>query len=178
MIKPILTLMLISTTLHAIDGGKPVKKGDFPAVVKFNNSHNDGKIYCTGSLIAPNILITAAHCVEKSFYKQLRVSRAGDHLGEIGSLFKKNFKVKNVFYLDEYKTVNSEIRMIGDYIRGTGFRSSSYTHQHEIRENLKTLEEKKINSDIAFIELTKIKRLARISYLNFHAKVFQRVRIS
>jgi len=154
MINLIFILMLFTSNLFAIDGGDSVKKGDFPAIVKFNNPKNDGSIYCTGTLIAPNIVITAAHCVEKGFFKYLRVSKAGDNKGELGSLFKKNFKVKNVFYLDESKTVYTEIEMIKDYIRGKGFRSSTYHNQIQIRESLRVLEEKKINVDIAFLELS------------------------
>jgi len=153
MIKQIFILLFLSQSLFAIDGGVPVKKGDYPAVIKLNNFQNGGLAHCTGSLISPTIIITAAHCVEKAYFKEQRISAAGDAKGEIGALFKKSFKVKNIFYLDDAKLIKSEIEMISSYVNGPQFHLASFHHQIEVKENLRKLKEKSINIDLAFIEL-------------------------
>ena len=44
---------------QAIYGGEPVEPGDWPAVVAVNS----GKL-CTGTLVAPDLVLTAAHCFD------------------------------------------------------------------------------------------------------------------
>jgi Trypsin len=152
--KLIYSFLLVPTLSLAIDGGIKVKNGEFPAVVKLNNFQNGGLAHCTGSLIAPNILVTAAHCVEKSYYKQQRVSKAGDIKGDIGAFFSKDFKVKNIYYLDDAKLVKSEVQMIRSYINGPHFHLSPFHKQVEVKENLEKLEKKSIEIDLAIVELT------------------------
>ena len=53
-ILTILAATLISTSTHALRGGKVIK--GFPGVVEGGG--------CTGSMIAPNVILTAAHCLD------------------------------------------------------------------------------------------------------------------
>ena len=41
-------------------GDRPIEIGHVPYIV---NIHKNGKTNCAGSILAPNIIITAAHCV-------------------------------------------------------------------------------------------------------------------
>lgn len=53
-----------------IVGGEPVEPGTWPEVVAF-----DGTTRCTGVLVTPTLVLTAAHCLENAF-------RATTYLGE------------------------------------------------------------------------------------------------
>jgi hypothetical protein len=61
----------------AIVGGEPVEPGDHPAVV----SVSAGPGLCTGTLLAPDLVLTAAHCVASAFLQpsQLQIG-LGEHV--------------------------------------------------------------------------------------------------
>ena len=51
-----------------IIGGRLATKQDFPSVVALIDK--SGKSFCTGNLIAPNLVATAGHCVLNLFYEE------------------------------------------------------------------------------------------------------------
>uniref|UniRef100_A0A7S4VAU8 Peptidase S1 domain-containing protein n=1 Tax=Ditylum brightwellii TaxID=49249 RepID=A0A7S4VAU8_9STRA len=59
-----------------IVGGTPVIPGQFPFIASLMNSRGD--ILCGGSLIAPDIVLTAAHCEGSIFYVELNRHFADD----------------------------------------------------------------------------------------------------
>src|SRR5262245_22896220 len=49
-----------------IVGGKPSVEGAYPWMARLTMSSSDGKNYlCGGSMISPDIILTAQHCSEK-----------------------------------------------------------------------------------------------------------------
>lgn len=68
-----LAAILISTLSHAaIIDGENVKTGEHPAVFGMvmngtNSDGDDGESVCTAFLVAPNLLLTAAHCLQHTY---------------------------------------------------------------------------------------------------------------
>lgn len=50
-----------------LSNGVVVRAGDWPALVVATFGTGDGKATCSGALVGPNVLLTAAHCVENGF---------------------------------------------------------------------------------------------------------------
>ncbi|KAL7516853.1 hypothetical protein ACHAWX_001829 [Stephanocyclus meneghinianus] len=53
-----------SSDVHNIVGGIEAKIGRYPYVVGLASSYNFREFYCVGSLIAPDTVLTAAHCID------------------------------------------------------------------------------------------------------------------
>jgi hypothetical protein len=153
--KLIPTLLLLPTLSFAIDGGTKAKKGDYPALVRMTNTQNGYYETCSGSLIAPNIVVTAAHCVDEFNFEEQRISKANNRRGDLEGLFTRTFKVKKVYYHKDAKSTKSQVRMISNFVNSPSFYYRSDDQQMTARENLAELEKKEIDIDIAFIELTK-----------------------
>src|SRR5215475_2244069 len=54
-----------------IVGGKPVAKGDLPALAALlvpGNGKATFRLVCSGTLVAPDVILSAAHCVEPIFF--------------------------------------------------------------------------------------------------------------
>ncbi len=69
----------VETDYDHIVGGSDVVPGEFPFVVEISSRVGEGTFSCTGSLVAPDRVLTAKHCVEDSdsawIYFDRRVSR-------------------------------------------------------------------------------------------------------
>jgi hypothetical protein len=72
--------LAVSAPSHAIIGGAPPGPGEYPsyfgAVTAF---YDDGVAKCGGSVIAPDVILTAAHCVHGATGSRVVVG-AGNHL--------------------------------------------------------------------------------------------------
>ena len=90
-IKIFLTLHLLPLLVHAIIGGSRADPHEFPWIVHVKDQH----MTCGGTIIAKNLVITAAHCVEhidKNYNDELVISMGhSDRTSSImkGSLMKK-----------------------------------------------------------------------------------------
>lgn len=120
----IIALAMFSSLSFAevfIDDGIVSQKNQFPAVVKVSLFQVQGKTEilagnCTGTMIADDVVVTAAHCVDKSFVT--RVSLAGDNVGKtakadggikvISSFKSSSHKVFSDFYFQAMKAYRTE----------------------------------------------------------------------
>ena len=59
-----------------IYGGQPVTPGDWPAVVAISI----GNFLCTGTLVSPNVIFTAAHCLDSKPEVASIIVRRGDDI--------------------------------------------------------------------------------------------------
>lgn len=69
----VLALLLVPELAYGdasprIIGGTPVKPGEFPAVVAITVDVTDGRSICTGELVTPEWILTAAHCADPSTF--------------------------------------------------------------------------------------------------------------
>ncbi len=152
--KTLVSIFIFSLNLClAVDNGKEVISGKYSSVIKISNRISIDESHCTGTLISPSIVITAAHCVEKNNFKDQMISRPGDSTGSFAIFGKKKYQFKNVFYIDDVKTINAEIDFLKDWIKNPIFQSRSIEEQIETTKRLKKIEARKINLDLAFIEL-------------------------
>uniref|UniRef100_A0A914D1D1 Peptidase S1 domain-containing protein n=1 Tax=Acrobeloides nanus TaxID=290746 RepID=A0A914D1D1_9BILA len=87
-----------------IVGGKPSIIGDWPWIVTI---HGYGQKICTGSIIAPRFVLTAAHCYEKRQGEEEYYSiHAGSNYANDGQVV----KVKQVTTFDGYISDPKKIR--------------------------------------------------------------------
>lgn len=57
------SLAVLCYASFGIIGGKDAKDGEYPQVFSLSLRNNDGPAQCTATLVAPSLLITAAHCL-------------------------------------------------------------------------------------------------------------------
>jgi trypsin len=74
-----LAALALPAPAYAVVGGKAVRSGGYPFVVAVGNTTGT---YCGGTLIAPNVVLTAAHCIteRRTALTQLRVLVASSRL--------------------------------------------------------------------------------------------------
>ena len=97
-IKIFLTLHLFPLLVQAIIGGSRAKPHEFPWIVQVLDSRKD----CGGTIIAKNLVITAAHCVDHidKYYNDELFIQMG-HSDLKSSLIKKE-KVKSILIHPQY----------------------------------------------------------------------------
>ena len=81
--KKSILLALFTTPAFAIYQGEPVIKGELPYLISLQRLKIDNPVYgqrCTGTLIAPKFILTAAHCVKPSEVNDIRVLVKAQHL--------------------------------------------------------------------------------------------------
>jgi MYXO-CTERM domain-containing protein len=71
---PVESLSAVPPPPQPIYGGTPVAPGSWPAVV----SINIGSFLCTGTLVTPNVIFTAAHCLDDGPDVGTIIVRRGD----------------------------------------------------------------------------------------------------
>ena len=98
-IKIFLTLHLFPLLVQAIIGGSRANPHEFPWIVQVKDQHTT----CGGSIIAKNLVITAAHCVihiDKSYNDELFIYMGHSDLQS--SIIKKE-KVKSILIHPQQK---------------------------------------------------------------------------
>jgi len=161
--KIFLPLLLAINFSHAaplVDFGYEAKNNQFPntiRIISVQNHHFFGLqeiSNCTGSLISPTIVLTAAHCIVSPPNSQMYVSFSGDaeakilHNGKINGISVKNFYVSSTYQkLGRELQILQERRMGRDYIQMSEYERELFDKKIE----KSTLEVTK--NDIALIEL-------------------------
>lgn len=152
----LVSLGLASAFTYAIDGGHSVPHGTASAVVKLSSSN--GFTYCTGTLVAPNIVLTAAHCVERGQGEQ-NVSYAGDREGQLKFVFKKEFTVKSAIYREEY----FKLRDRRDMIEVSIDSMRSRLQQKSALKEMANIQNRMTSIDIAFLILDRPQKISKSS---------------
>jgi secreted trypsin-like serine protease len=165
----IATFLVSAATLHArIDDGFEAKANAFPSVIKINHYKmeklfNLNKGHCTGTLIAPNIVLTAAHCVSQEKFVTHRVSISGDEKGNArkGSLFKDGgIRVKNIYASTAFNTQRQQQEAVENYLRSPEFLAMSSQRQEEILKKYFYLTAMTSATDLAFMILEQAQTIA------------------
>ncbi|CAB9519702.1 Coagulation factor IX (Fragment) [Seminavis robusta] len=98
------TLITPADDEQHIIGGSPAYEGEFPYFVKF-----EGGTLCGGSLIAPDRVLTAGHCIQNGWPRQVRV---GSHTNSHGQLVPVLCGVRHPNYLTPFVTVLHDVAVL------------------------------------------------------------------
>ncbi len=173
--KQLATLFLAVTSLSSsagvlIDDGIVARDGLFPTVVRINNYYIDPKTkleipagHCTGTLVAQDIVLTAAHCVV-NLSKDLiqRVSHTGDSKGETAKKHKGGgIKVKAAYRSDEYKYANLTYEMANVYEGTDEFKKLDEKAKNEFYMKRYYIGKARSAYDIAFLQLERAQSIAK-----------------
>jgi len=164
----LLLIPVITEAAPTIDYGTVAKHRDYPSVVKISLIHHHNFFglqeagTCTGSLISPKVVLTAAHCVNTFSQNHSSVSLAGDEKGQVLVNGKDHgIKVVNAYVHPSYGIAKNKydeavrIRMSGQFIQMT----PEQREKHEKKIQDLALEMSKV--DIAVMELEKSQKILR-----------------
>lgn len=152
-----------------IDDGIIASDKLFPSVIKISNYSVNPKTqsevnlgHCTGTLIAQDIVLTAAHCVNNDPNVIQRVSHTGDSKGESGKKPKGGgIKVKASFYSSQYDQTSKNGAMVGLYIQSKSFEKLSAAEKEDILIKRYILTKLTSSYDIAFLQLERVQTIAK-----------------
>ena len=150
-----------------IDDGIIAKKDAFPSVVKISTFDYEYRLeysesLCTGTLIAPDLVLTAAHCVNLDKNKRQRVSLAGDQQGLTerfawGLLPGGGVKVKQVFMHNDWLESSKQAKEYRDrlnmVIAAGEMKSFTIEEQQNIQVNAYLLAKQASSQDFAILQL-------------------------
>lgn len=135
-----------------VENGIQATRGSFPAVVKVATFELEkGKeildSHCTGTLVAPTIVLTAGHCLANLKREHQRISLPGDETGAVD----KGILIKQAFvsgqYSDANKSVDKISKQMDDFNKLSPEMKELLSDRYEIEtENFSSM-------DIAFLEL-------------------------
>merc|ERR1712127_227613 len=96
-----------------IVGGEDASYGEFPHQIMLLRGGPDGSLMCGGSLVSPNMVVTAGHCCDGQSANRLGIRVGNHHLYE-DDPDQMDFPVKKVMLHEDYDswTITNDICMI------------------------------------------------------------------
>lgn len=173
-----IALVAHSATVFAyspfIDNGIEAKASAFPSVVKiaFYDQVREMEIAagrCTGTLIAPDLVLTAAHCVSTGKDQMQRVSNPGDIEGvteryPIPMWKMAGVKVKKSHVPASYTQLTAKLESISKILTDPVLLFTLSQEQYKaMKRNFNNLQTQQSSADIAFLHLERPVNTASIS---------------
>merc|ERR1719410_2091815 len=116
-----------------IVGGTEASPGEFPHQIALLRGGVGGSLMCGGSLVAPDMVVTAGHCCDGQSAHRLGVRVGNHHLYE-DDADQEDFQVSKVILHEDYDSwnINNDICLLelegtismGDHVATIGFPSS------------------------------------------------------
>lgn len=143
-----------------IDDGIVAKNKQFSSVVKIANYQLDANKkevsigHCTGTLIAQDIVLTAAHCVNTDKNIIQRVSLSGDSTGNADNkIVAGGIKVKQSFKSSKYELTKYQTQIGRLYMQTPEFEALTEEEKKNIQVKVFIMQNLISSYDIAFLQL-------------------------